>query len=63
MRRFITLFVTTAFLLFPLCVYMYGRGEADGITRYRHSKEFMLTVYIMYMHGVVDGCKDKSLCH
>ena len=55
MRRLIVLFVTTTFLLLPLCFYMYGKGEMDGVEHYKHSKQFQLTLYSMYMFGARDG--------
>jgi hypothetical protein len=62
MRRFIVAGFFVSLILFPLFVATYLRGMADGVERYRHSKQFMLTLYSMYMFGLKDGCTDDAMC-
>lgn len=62
MRRFIVASLLVSLVLFPLFGYTYLKGCQDGIARYKQSKNFMLTLYSMYLFGVGDGCKGGSIC-
>jgi hypothetical protein len=55
MKRYIFPSLLTALILFPLFGYTYVRGCQDGVVRYKRSKNFMLTLYSMYMMGFRDG--------
>lgn len=61
MRR-LKLGIGTMLILFPLLGYTYIKGCQDGIVRYKQSKNFMLTLYDMYMFGVMDGCRGGKIC-
>lgn len=62
MRRFIAAGLLTALVLFPIFGYVYARGMADGVYRYRASDQFKKTLFSMYMFGVQDGCTDSAVC-
>lgn len=55
MRRFIVLTLAMAVVLFPLFTYIYRKGGVDGVMHYKHSKNFIMTLYSAYMFGVQDG--------
>jgi len=55
MKHYISAGLLTALILFPLFDYTYVKGCQDGVARYKRSKNFMLTLYSMYMFGVRDG--------
>jgi hypothetical protein len=62
MKRFIVAGLLTALVLFPMFGYVYMRGAADGISRYRDSNQFKMTLFSMYAFGVQDGCTNPTLC-
>lgn len=63
MRRLIMASLLVALVLCPIFEYVYLKGCQDGVTRYKHSKSFSLTLYSMYLFGLHDGydaCKGKK---
>jgi hypothetical protein len=55
MKSYIYVVLLLSLVLFPLFGYTYRKGCQDGVIRYQHSKQFMLTLYRMYMFGMRDG--------
>lgn len=59
MKRYIVAALLTAGILFPLFGYVYQKGMEDGVTRYKRSKQFELTLQSMYRFGLAD-CGEKT---
>jgi hypothetical protein len=55
MRRFIIGGLLVALIVFPLSAYVFLKGAAWGVERYRHSRQFNMTLFSMYMFGIHDG--------
>lgn len=55
MKRYIVAGLYLSIILFPLFCYTYVKGMADGVARYKTSKNFYMTLYSMYRYGVIDG--------
>lgn len=62
MIRFIKASLLVLLVLFPLFGYTFLKGAEWGVDRYRHSRQFFLTLYSMYMYGLSDGCTDPKTC-
>jgi hypothetical protein len=61
-KEFLVTALAVAVILFPLSWKVYTQGVADGVARYKRSRQFMLTLESMYRFGVADGCTDDHLC-
>lgn len=59
MKRYVLASLGIAAILFPLFWYVYSKGMEDGVARYRHSKQFQLTLDSMYRFGLGD-CKEGN---
>ncbi len=57
-RRVMAGFLSTI-ILFPLFWYVYSKGIEDGVTRYKHSRQFELTLQSMYHFGLAD-CEEEK---
>lgn len=62
MKRFAALIIVMTVFQLTFGSYMYGKGSIDGIARYRQSKNFMLTLYSMYVYGLRDACDASLRC-
>lgn len=62
MRQRIIAAFATAIILFPLFGYVYMKGRADGVSDYKHSENFRLTLESMYRFGLAD-CKGREHAH
>jgi hypothetical protein len=65
MGRYMRLTMVGLYVFFVMAVVStatYIRGMEDGVERYRHSKQFYLTLYAMYHFGLIDGCTNDALC-
>lgn len=63
MKRYIKAMFLLAPILFPLFLYVYMKGMEDGVTRYKHSKQFEMTLQSMYRFGLTDCREDKHVAH
>ncbi len=60
MYHFIKIWFMASVILWPLFAYTYHRGQIDGVARYKHSKQFYITLGSMYHYGTKDGCENIS---
>jgi len=61
MRQRIVLYLGMILVQLVLGFYLYGRGERDGLARYRRSDQFNMTLVSEYYFGWNDGyaaCKE-----
>lgn len=66
MKRYLLASLGIAAILFPLFWYVYSKGMEDGVTRYKRSKNFELTLQSMFLYGLGDGivrcCNNEFTC-
>lgn len=62
MRRIILGVLVGFVVLSPTYLYTYGKGMADGVTYYKHSIKFKLTLLSMFVEGVHEACRHPYGC-
>lgn len=63
MKRYIAAGLLTAAILFPLFWYVYSKGMEDGVTRYKRSKQFELTLQSMFRFGLAACEEEEHVAH
>ena len=62
MKRFILGVIFGVIILSPTYLYVYSKGMVDGVTYYKHSIKFKLTLFSMFVAGVHEACRHPYTC-